>query len=126
MPREKAYIKFKEWADIYGPIFKLEVFGTTHVIISSQKIAEDLMAKRGAIYSDRGTLQMIKLVTGGGDLLAASSESDYWRRGRRFAASMLTPTMASQWEPIQERETARMVHSIMKDPSRYTFWFDRY
>lgn len=126
MPREKAYIKFKEWADIYGPIFKLEVLGTTHVIISTQQIAEDLMAKRGAIYSDRGNLHMVKLVTGGGDLLAASSEGDYWRLGRRFAASMLTPALASQWEPFQEIESRKMVHAIIKDPSRYTFWFDRY
>jgi cytochrome P450 len=126
MPREKAYMKFKEWADIYGPIFKIDVLGNTHVIISSQTIAEDLMAKRAAIYSDRGTLHMVRLVTGGGDLLASSSEGDYWRRGRRFAASMLTPAMAAQWEPFQEQESNRMAQAIMKDPSRYTFWFDRY
>jgi cytochrome P450 len=126
MPREKAYMKFKDWADIYGPIFKIDVLGNTHVIISNQTIAEDLMAKRAAIYSDRGALHMVRLVTGGGDLLASSSEGDYWRRGRRFAASMLTPAMAAQWEPFQEQESNKMVQAIMKDPSRYTFWFDRY
>lgn len=64
----------------YGPIFKLEVMGLTHVVISTQKVAEDLMARRGAIYSDRGHLNMVYLVTGGwlgGDLLAASSETEY-------------------------------------------------
>lgn len=126
MPREKAYIKFKEWADIYGPIFKLEILGNTHVIVSSQRVAEDLMARRGAIYSDRGTLHMIKLVTGGRDLLASSSESEYWRLGRRFAASMLTPAMAAHWEPLQEYQCWRMVDSLMKAPDRYTYWFDRY
>lgn len=126
MPREKAYLKFKEWADTYGPIFKLEIFGSTHVIVSSQEIAEDLMAKRGAIYSDRGTLHMIKLVTGGRDLLASSSESDYWRLGRRFAASMLTPTMAAQWEPYQRFQCMRMVDSMLREPERYIYWFDRY
>lgn len=126
MPREKAYLQFKEWADIYGPIFKLEILGSTHVIVSSQEIAEDLMAKKGAIYSDRGTLQMIKLVTGGRDLLASSSESEYWRLGRRFAASMLTPTMAAQWEPYQTSQCMRMVQSMMKEPERYIYWLDRY
>ena len=126
MPREKAPVKFKEWADIHGPIFKLEFLGRTHVIVSSQATAEDLMSKRGAIYSDRGTLHMIRLVTGGRDLLASSSESEYWRLGRRFAASMLTPAMATQWEPYQTTQCMRMVESIMKEPERYIYWFDRY
>ncbi|KAJ9635318.1 uncharacterized protein PV06_09365 [Exophiala oligosperma] len=65
MPREKAFLKFKEWAEKYGPIFKIEFLGQTQVIVSNQTLAEDLLAKRGAIYSDRGTLHMIKLVTGG-------------------------------------------------------------
>lgn len=85
----------------YGPIFKLVILGSTHVIVSNQDIAEDLMAKRGAIYSDRGTLHMIRLVTGGRDLLASSSDSEYWRLGRRLAASMLTPAMAASGSPIK-------------------------
>lgn len=69
---------------------------------------------------------MVRLVIGGADLFSSSSESDYWRRGRRFAASMLTFSMAAQWEPFQEREYRKLTQSMLTDPSRYTFWFDRY
>jgi cytochrome P450 len=113
-------------ASHYGPIFKLNIMGDTHVIISTQKIAEDLMARRGAIYSDRGHLNMVHLVTGSGDLLASSSEGDYWRRGRRFSAAMLTPAKAAQWEPFQEQAAKRMVIDMVKSPSQYVYWFDRY
>lgn len=113
-------------ASQYGPIFKLHVLGDTHVIISTQKIAEDLMAHRGAIYSDRGHLNMVHLVTGSGDLLASSSEGDYWRRGRRFSAAMLTPARAARWEPFQEQAARRTVVDMIKSPSQYVYWFDRY
>ncbi|GAD95937.1 predicted protein [Paecilomyces variotii No. 5] len=125
-PKEKAYQGFHKMAKHYGPIFKLNIFGDTHVIISTQKIADDLMARRGAIYSDRGHLNMVHLVTGSGDLLASSSEGDYWRRGRRFSAAMLTPAKAAQWQPFQEQAAKRMIIDMVESPSRYVYWFDRY
>ena len=99
--------------------------GSTHVIVSQQQIAQDLLALRGAIYSDRGLLHMLKLVTGGKDLLA-NGLNDYWRRGRRFAGAMLTPAFASQWESWQIREARRMICDMVKEPKRYGYWFERF
>jgi hypothetical protein len=39
--------------DEYGPIYQLTLFGTTHVRINSEQIAQEILAKRGAIYSNR-------------------------------------------------------------------------
>ena len=125
IPAEQAYLKFKELGDIYGPIFKLDIFGMTHVIVCHQNIAEDLLSRKGRIYSDRGSLHMAKLVTGGGDLLA-NGQNDYWRRGRKFADAMMTPAMASQWEPWQAQEAKRMVVDMVKEPDRYGYWFERF
>ena len=97
LPRTRAWVRFKELGDMYGPIFKLDILGTTHVIVSSNKIVEDLLVRKGAVYSDRGKLYMIHMVTGGGDLLA-NGLNNYWRRGRKFADRMLTSNMAAQWE----------------------------
>ncbi|KAL4767710.1 cytochrome P450 [Aspergillus nidulans var. acristatus] len=138
IPKVHSYLAFHTLSKIYGPIFRLNIFGTTHLIISSAQIADDLMARRGAIYSDRGNLHMVRLVTGGGDVLAASSAEDYvgpagetgsagyWRRARRFSVAMLTPKMAERWEPFQEKMARRMVIDMVRDPGRYVYWFDRY
>jgi cytochrome P450 len=125
LPREQAYLKFKELGELYGPIFKLDIFGLTHVVICQQKIADDLLSRKGRIYSDRGNLHMGKLVTGGGDLLA-NGQNDYWRRGRKLADAMMTSAMASQWEPWQAQEAKRMVVDMLKDPGRYGYWFERF
>ncbi|KAJ9635319.1 hypothetical protein H2204_005880 [Knufia peltigerae] len=34
--------------------------------------------------------------------------------------------MAAQWEPWQTFQCMRMVESLMKQPERYVYWFDRY
>jgi hypothetical protein len=53
VPSEQTWLKFWQWAKEYGPIYQMEIFGSVHVWISSEAIANDLMSKRGSIYSDR-------------------------------------------------------------------------
>ena len=45
---------FNKWANLYGPIAQFKILGQKHVVISSDKIADDLLSKRGNIYSNRG------------------------------------------------------------------------
>lgn len=40
IPPCHSWLKFKEWADVYGPIYKL-------------KIANDLLREKGSLYSSR-------------------------------------------------------------------------
>lgn len=53
LPIEYMWLKFKEWADVYGPIYRTQMLGANFLIITDEKIAEDLLVKRGKIYSDR-------------------------------------------------------------------------
>lgn len=51
--------KFKEWADIYGPIYRTSMLGQHFIIISDEKIAEELLVKRGHIYSGRPQIRAL-------------------------------------------------------------------
>jgi hypothetical protein len=53
LPIQYMWLKFKEWADIYGPIYKTEMLGAKFIIVSDEVIAEELLVKRAKIYSDR-------------------------------------------------------------------------
>ena len=53
------WLKFKEWADIHGPIYQTSAGGQTFVIISDEKIAEELLVKRGHIYSGRPQIRSL-------------------------------------------------------------------
>lgn len=70
VPSTATWLKFWEWSQEYGPIYQMEIFGSQHVWISSEKIANDLLAKRGAIYSDRPTIPNLPDNRTSGDYLA--------------------------------------------------------
>jgi hypothetical protein len=59
LPLQYTWLKFKEWADTYGPIYRTSMFGANFVVISDEKMAEDLLVKRAKIYSDRPMIQSL-------------------------------------------------------------------
>lgn len=59
LPIEYMWLKFKEWADIYGPLYRTQMLGDNFIIITDEKVAEDLLIKRGKIYSDRPQIRSL-------------------------------------------------------------------
>lgn len=59
LPRFSLWLKFKEWADIHGPIYQTRAVDQTFIIISDEKIAEELLVKRGHIYSGRPQIRSL-------------------------------------------------------------------
>jgi hypothetical protein len=59
LPRFSMWLKFKEWADIHGPIYQTHALNQTFIIISDEKIAEELLVKRGHIYSGRPQIRSL-------------------------------------------------------------------
>lgn len=54
-----------------------------------------------------------------------SPMNDYWRKGRKFAAAMTGPSMATQYESFLAREVKWMVVDMVRNTSKYQFWFER-
>ena len=59
LPIQYMWLKFKEWADVYGPLYRTQMLGDNFIIISDEKVAEDLLVKRGRIYSDRPQIRSL-------------------------------------------------------------------
>lgn len=73
VPPKDSHLKYTDWSKLYGtlprpfspsgsglpgPIFEINVFNRTVVVISAHSVAMDLLEKRGSIYSDRPALHM--------------------------------------------------------------------
>jgi hypothetical protein len=56
---QSTWLKFKQWADKYGPIYRTTVFGVQFLIISDEDIVEDLLVKRAKMYSDRPAMPSV-------------------------------------------------------------------
>ncbi|OAL36788.1 hypothetical protein AYO20_03843 [Fonsecaea nubica] len=125
-PKTFSYHKFKEWSDIYGPIFQVNILGATHIVISDVEIANDLLALKGAQYSDRPPIVMLhELVSGNGNL-GTSPLNKYWRNARKLAAARLSSTSLEVWDGVQVNEAKRLVRDLIKDCSSYEYLFERY
>lgn len=94
------------------------------MVISNESIANDLFALRGALYSDRPQLIMTGLVSDNG-FLGASGWTEYWRKGRRFAQSMLSSSNIRKGLPKQTLEAQQMVVDLAKEPLKYAYLLER-
>jgi hypothetical protein len=59
LPIDFMWLKFKEWADIYGPIYRTKMLGANFVIITDEGMAEEMLQKKGKIYSDRPEIKSL-------------------------------------------------------------------
>lgn len=40
------WLKFNEWSDTYGPIYRTKMLGSNFIIVSDETITEELLVKR--------------------------------------------------------------------------------
>lgn len=59
LPIDYMWLKFQEWADTYGPIYRTKMLGANFIIISDETIAEEILVKRGKVYSDRPQIRSL-------------------------------------------------------------------
>ncbi|KIW74527.1 hypothetical protein Z517_11297 [Fonsecaea pedrosoi CBS 271.37] len=110
--------KFKSWADVYGPIFSLTIGPTNIVVLSDRRAINNLLEKKGSIYSDRPFNYVSNFVTHG-DHLTLEPQGPSWREKRTVVTRNLNPKSLDEkhWK-IQEAEAVIFMNNILKDPSR--------
>lgn len=80
LPRFSMWLKFKEWADIHGPIYQTYALSQPFIIVSDEKIAEELLVKRGNIYSGRPQIRsLIKHKDGPAYSALMDRHGEFWR-----------------------------------------------
>lgn len=85
-PKSRVWARWHAWAKEYGPVVYLNMLGQPIVILNSAKAAQDLLARRGAIYSDRPRLVLAgELALKGLHLLLMPYDSQY--KGKRRTRS---------------------------------------
>lgn len=55
LPIQYMWVKFKEWADEYAVdgFYRTEMLGAKFLVVSDEKVAEDLLVKKAKFNSDR-------------------------------------------------------------------------
>lgn len=119
LPIQYMWLKFKEWSDTYGPIYYTEMLGAKFIIISDEKIAEELLVNRAKFNSDRPQMRSVtdsKSTEGGMEYLPLMGRNQYWARQRRFVHSYLTEASNAQWYGVLDHETKRWLACLLENP----------
>lgn len=91
LPINFMWLKFKEWADIYGPIYRTKMLGANFVVISDEGLAEEMLVKKAKVYSDRPEIKSLfdaKSTYGSMEYLPLMGKNREF--GSSFAQALLT------------------------------------
>ncbi|KAI1342943.1 cytochrome P450 [Xylariaceae sp. FL0016] len=126
IPPKHSWLKFKEWADIHGPIYGLRLGNRQHVVLSTEKVANQLLRERGGNYSSREQTVMAAELLSDNLRPLLLPYNDRWRRVRKVMHQLTMPTSAATYEPTQLLESTRAIHKLMEHPEMYQQIFQQY
>lgn len=126
VPEEAAWLKFYEWNKEYGPIYQMEIFGSVHVWISSEKVAHDLLSKRAALYSDRPMIPNLPDNRYSGDYIALLGHNEVWKRQRRLVTHLMHKSAVESLHSYPTRERDRFLFLMARDPDNYIEWIEQF
>ncbi|KAG9998874.1 cytochrome P450, partial [Aureobasidium melanogenum] len=124
MPIQKMWIKFKEFADIHGPIYYTEMLGTKFIIVSDEKIAEELLVKKAKYNSDRPAVPSLfdsKSTHGSMEYLPLMGKNQYWARQRRFTHGYLTQATNAGYYGVMQHEVKRWMFRLLENPDAFNY-----
>ncbi|KAJ7660445.1 cytochrome P450 [Mycena rosella] len=125
---QQPWITFTQWRHKYGefvaysarsgPLLYLNIAGTPTLILSSHKVATDLLDRRSMIYSDRPR-NIVSDMLSGGNVFALAQPTVLWKRMRRAAHETLGPDIVKDYHASQERDAVLLASQMLHDPNNF-------
>ena len=126
IPPYHSWLQFTEWSKQYGPLYRLNLAGQNHVIVSSEKIANDLLRERGNLYSSRAHLPMATELVSRNMRPLLLPYGETWRTVRKLMHQLTNASVATTYQRLQEEESLRAVRDLLRDPEKYEAVLERY
>ncbi|KAL7397020.1 hypothetical protein ABVT39_015379 [Epinephelus coioides] len=83
----RIHLQMGEFAEKYGNIFSLQIFGGRVVVLYGYKLVREALVQRGEDYTDRPTVPLFEALVGRKGLLISNGSP--WKEQRRFALRTL-------------------------------------
>jgi cytochrome P450 len=126
IPPYHSWLKFFQWSQEYGPVTQISIAGEPHILLSTEKVASDLLRTRSNIYSSRKQLPMAAVLLSDNLRPLFLPYNDLWRSGRKMMHHLTMSSATASYAPIQIGESVRMLRDLIKKPEEYEKWFERY
>ncbi|KAI0800095.1 hypothetical protein C8Q74DRAFT_390574 [Fomes fomentarius] len=100
-------------------IVHLDALGQHIIILGSQDAISEILEKRSAKYSDRPPSAMSDLIDLGWNMVLLNLGGE-WRTQRRQYHRFLGPTAVSQYYPLLEKQTQRLLRNLLMHPQDFS------
>ncbi|KZT23365.1 cytochrome P450 [Neolentinus lepideus HHB14362 ss-1] len=121
--KEPVHITYKKWSKIYGDVFSIESFGTRVVVLNTAHATNELLEKRGNIYSDRNPGVIRRLSTD--HHFPSMDYNEEFRTYRKVVNAAFNPTAVKDYHDIQEQETYECLEHLLESPDQWFFHMRR-
>ncbi|KAI5927579.1 cytochrome P450 [Camillea tinctor] len=111
--------KFKEWADIHGPIYRTSMMGQQFIIISDENIARELLVERGNIYAGRPQIRALFDHKTGPGYVALMDRHQTWSSQRKWVHSAMAEFHRSHFFGVIESEVKKYLAMLLIDPAKF-------
>ncbi|KAG6854559.1 hypothetical protein C0991_004895 [Blastosporella zonata] len=125
IPTGFQWTTYTEWAKKYGDLLYINVLGTHLVIINSEEIADELVEKRSANYSDRPDIAVMNM-NGWGVNMGLKHYGNEWRRDRRVLHQRFRREAAYQLHPLELAKSRQLLQNVLRDPKDFEGHFKLY
>ncbi|TDL26767.1 cytochrome P450 [Rickenella mellea] len=116
---ERPNLIFLEWTKTYGNMIHFSIFGFQSLIVSKLSIANDLLEKRGAIYSDRPNMVLENELLGWDAAMPTMRYGAQFRKHRRLSQALLNPNAARSYATMHEELASRLIASLTSQPEKF-------
>ncbi|KAM3327271.1 hypothetical protein P3S67_002397 [Capsicum chacoense] len=107
------HLYFWKLSKKYGKIFSLKFGSSTMVVVSSAKLAKEVLKTQDLVFCSRPSLLGQQKLSYNGHDIAFSPCNDYWREMRKICVLQLFSLKKVQsFRPIREDEVSRMIKKI--------------
>ncbi|KAK0480333.1 cytochrome P450 [Armillaria novae-zelandiae] len=117
LPFEQVFMK---WSQSYGDVMLVTVPRRSIIVLNTCKAAEDLLDKRGSIYSDRPPMIMHMELAGWKRMTPGLPYGERIRAHRRIIISTLNPKAVQQYTELQEASTLQLIKALAKTPDEFS------
>ncbi|KAI0791947.1 cytochrome P450 [Abortiporus biennis] len=110
------WIQLAKWSEEYGPIYSVQLGPQYALIVNSHRIANELLDRRSAIYSDRPRMIMLNEIMTQHLFLPTIPYGDSWRKLRKAISEVLNHRSIESFLPVVQRKMILLVETLAKNP----------
>ncbi|KAK1232043.1 hypothetical protein PQX77_004826 [Marasmius sp. AFHP31] len=117
--QDSLWITYCQWAQRFGDVFHLSVFGDHTIVLSSLEAVTELLEKRSQNYSDRPDMPMLVGLIGGDRQIAFMRYSDSWRLHRKTFHQSFQDSSLPAYYDVQRDAVTELMGKLTTAPEGF-------